>query len=1589
VRALLLGLVFSIATISSAIAQQRQVLSGHVPQLVKDLSLQPVARVAGTNVLHLAIGLRLRDASAARAFVQQLYDPASPLYHQYLTPAQFTEKFGPSMDDYQAVINFARASGFTVTRTDPNRLLVDVAARAADVESAFQVKMLLYQHPTEARRFYAPDVEPSVPSGIKILDVSGISSYPRPHPNSHVGGLGGRAVTPIPNGGSVPGGQYIGKDFRAAYVPGSPLTGVGQSVALVQFDNYYPSDIARYEALAGLPSVTLSNIMLDSYTGTIGSGNGEVSLDIEMIVSMAPGVSEIYLYEGNPAEGFFFPNDVLQQIYSDNNSRQISCSWGWSGGPTDTTDNIFIEMAGNGQTFFVASGDSAAYPGSSADSPSGFGTPAVSAYVTSVGGTTLSTAGPTNNWTSETVWNWFTEFATNIYNGVGSSGGYSAYYSIPTWQQGVNHANLGSTTGRNFPDVALTGDHVLVAYGNGTTNWFGGTSCASPLWAGFTALINQQGAASGKPPVGFLNPAIYAIGTGTNYTACFHDVTTGNNEWSNSPSAYAALTGFDLCTGWGTPTGSNLINALVGPITNSYLVADGSIVSGGNGNGVIDADECNLLNLIVQNIGGAAATNVNATLTTTTPGVTVTQPSSSYPSIAPYSFATNTAPFQVSTSPSFVCGTPVILTLAVSFAGGSNTLTFTLPTCTSCPSSEISAGLSASSPKQTGRLTRNGTASSCTSAKSCPGDFATSGSYAYNAYSFTNTSSGAVCVTVTLSTTCSGSGSTAIFSETYLGSFIPNSLCTDYLADLGSSPNGSAGYSFEVPANTNFTVVVNAVNVGSYCSSYTLSIEGLPCFVDGGGACAGVSANFSATPTNGAAPLAVTFADSSTGTITNRFWNFGDGATTNTTTNTLVHVYTAAGTETVTLIVSGPPGTSTNAQPNLIVVVNPAQLMVSPTSITYGTLVVGQINTQSFAVINTGGVTLNGTAAMQTGSSPFAVSGGSSYIVASGHTGTVSVAFAPAAPGAFTNAVVFASNGGASTNQVTGTALTPPQLMVSPFSQSFGTIATSTTAQGTFVVTNAGGAALSGTATITATAFGIASGASYNLAGFGSTNVVVNFTPPTVNSFTGNVIFASTGGISTNPVTGSGAVLPAASFTAVPTSGAAPLAVTFTDTSTGTIASRFWNFGDGATTNTATNTLLHVYNTAGTDTVTLIVSGPLGASTNTQPNYIVVTPAADLVLTNTVAPNPVAQGQSLNYTLTVTNLGPSMATSVTVTDALPPGVALVSAATTQGSCTNIGGTVFCNLGNLAVATNAVLTVVVTPPTPGIITNTAFVFAATPDPNMTNNAAAAITVVNPAADLSVTKTVSPNPVLTSQNLTYTLVVTNLGPSAASSVTVTDALPAGVSVVSAIATAGTCTNVGGIITCSLGNLASNAAATVTIVGTVTAASDITSIINTASVSATQFDPNPTNNAATVALTVYLDSVGDGIPDWWRQQYFGGSGATTGNLSCATCDADGTGQNNMFKYVAGLDPTNPASVFTLNISSVTNQPTWQSLLLNPLANGRTYTPQFSTDLVNGIWLPLSGFAGPVSNGNQITITDTNAVLPYEFYRIDISLP
>ena len=204
-----------------------QVLRGEVPAPVASHSLQPLERLAATNRLNLAIGLPGRNPEALTRLLGQLYDPASTNFHQFLTTKQFTESFGPSEQDYQAVITFAEAHGLTVTATYPNRMIVDVNASVVEIEAALHVALGVYQHPTENRKFYAPDVEPSLDLGVPVLHISGLDNYALPRPRFKAKPVTEGQLAAPQTTGSGPGGTYMGKDFQAAYVPGSPFAGTG------------------------------------------------------------------------------------------------------------------------------------------------------------------------------------------------------------------------------------------------------------------------------------------------------------------------------------------------------------------------------------------------------------------------------------------------------------------------------------------------------------------------------------------------------------------------------------------------------------------------------------------------------------------------------------------------------------------------------------------------------------------------------------------------------------------------------------------------------------------------------------------------------------------------------------------------------------------------------------------------------------------------------------------------------------------------------------------------------------------------------------------------------------------------------------------------------------------------------------------------------------------------------------------------------------------------------------------------------------------------------------------------------------------
>jgi parallel beta-helix repeat protein len=533
----MLGLPSTLAT-----AAERQIADTHLSQVIA--KLHALGHMTSTNHLNLSVWLPLRNREDLTNFLRQVSDPDSPNFRHYLTPGQFTEKFGPSKQDYQTVIDFLNSQGLAVTGLHSNRTLVDFGGSVVQIEKAFHVHLMVYNHPSEARTFYAPDGKASIDASVPILEVNGLDNYHLPHPMYH------RKTDKLerksdakPAFGSGPGGTLIGNDFRAAYLPGITLPGAGQSVGLFEIDGYYTNDITQYASIAGLTNgLTITNVLVDGFSGNPGSYNTEVALDIEMVMSMAPGAT-IIVYEST------YVYDLIERMASDNLAKQLSCSWNFSDGLGST--QIYQQMAAQGQTFFMAAGDNGPYDRQS-------DIPTDQPYVTTVGGTTLTT-GTNGSFVSETAWNW----AMTGEGTASTGGGVSAVVPIPVWQQGIDMTNNGgSATMRNMPDVAMVADNIFVVANNGQQEWLGGTSFATPLWAAFTALVNQQATAQGGQPVGFINPVFYALGKNPSYRAYFHDVVSGNSTNSGNPTKYFAVPGYDLCTGWGSPQ-TNLIDALV------------------------------------------------------------------------------------------------------------------------------------------------------------------------------------------------------------------------------------------------------------------------------------------------------------------------------------------------------------------------------------------------------------------------------------------------------------------------------------------------------------------------------------------------------------------------------------------------------------------------------------------------------------------------------------------------------------------------------------------------------------------------------------------------------------------------------------------------------------------------------------------------------------------------------------------------------------------------------------------------------------------------------------------------------------------
>jgi len=512
----------------------------HVRDVVLNGQARSLGRLSATQPLRLTLVLPHRNEAALQSLLQDLYDPTSPSYHQFLSVEQFTSMFGPSQEDYDAVTSFAQTHGFTVVGTSSNRMNLDIAGQVANIEEAFHVTMGVYQHPVENRTFYSPDREPTTPDlGVPLWHVSGLENYSIPQPL-----LVHRNPGVVPNAttGSCPSASFCGSDMRAAYYGGS-LTGSGQSLGLLEYAGTDLADLKTYFTNAGQTNnVPITLVSTDgTSTSCLASSScddTEQTIDMTQALGMAPGLSSLVMYVGSSDAAIFNAMATASPL-----NAQLSSSWTWSPADPSTDNPYFEQFAAQGQNLFQAAGDSGAWKAGSEIYPSD------DAFLTSVGGTDLSTSSAGGPWSAESTW------------AEGGGGISPDKFAIPSWQTAAaSGCAKCSQTYRNGPDVSANANYTFYVCADQTTctaNEYGGTSFAAPMWAGYLALANEQAILNGKTTLGFINPMLYTIGLGSSYNSDFHDITTGSN-------GYSATVGYDLATGWGSPNGSGLLNALAG-----------------------------------------------------------------------------------------------------------------------------------------------------------------------------------------------------------------------------------------------------------------------------------------------------------------------------------------------------------------------------------------------------------------------------------------------------------------------------------------------------------------------------------------------------------------------------------------------------------------------------------------------------------------------------------------------------------------------------------------------------------------------------------------------------------------------------------------------------------------------------------------------------------------------------------------------------------------------------------------------------------------------------------------------------------------
>jgi kumamolisin len=489
--------------------------------------------------MHVTIVLRPRPASGKHPSLDELVASGGRVSRE-----EYAERYGADPKDVKEVEKFAQAHGLKVGQANLPARTVQLTGPCSAFAKAFQVDLATYQYEGGTYRGRTGAVNiPSELHGI-VQGVHGLDNRPQAETHFRV------AV----DASAAAATSYTAVQIAQAYSFPTTVNGKGQTIAIIELGGgFTQSDLNTYFSSLGIspvPSVTAVSVdgATNAPTGDTSGPDTEVMLDIEVSGAVAPGANIVVYFAPNTDAGFL---DAINQAAMDKTNKPsvISISWGgpessWTAQSLQNYNSALQAAAALGVTVCTAAGDNGSSDGST-DGSDQVDFPSSSPFSLACGGTSLDISG--SSISSEVVWN-------DLPSGGATGGGVSATFPLPAFQANANVPPAAKTgnAGRGVPDVSGDADPQTgyVVQADGSQFVVGGTSAVAPLWAGLIALFNQMIGT----PVGYLNPNLYAsvaLAAGT-----FNDITSGNN------GDYSAGPGWDACTGWGSPNGTRILQAL-------------------------------------------------------------------------------------------------------------------------------------------------------------------------------------------------------------------------------------------------------------------------------------------------------------------------------------------------------------------------------------------------------------------------------------------------------------------------------------------------------------------------------------------------------------------------------------------------------------------------------------------------------------------------------------------------------------------------------------------------------------------------------------------------------------------------------------------------------------------------------------------------------------------------------------------------------------------------------------------------------------------------------------------------------------------